>query len=112
NDRLRAIAVKNGFPRPRILIDLVVRVLFKMKRLEPVCRINGSAPGMKLAGVGHARCRWNLAHIFPELFAVSPWPHGRCSPEHVTLSSDFVAAVADRGTTGIQPRPVTAATVT
>ena len=40
DDRLRAIAVKDGFPRTRILIDLIVRILFKMQRLEPVRWIN------------------------------------------------------------------------
>src|SRR4029077_2359082 len=90
DDRLRTIAVKDGFPRARILIDFIVRILFKMQRLEPVRWINRRASRVEFAGMDRARRTRNLAHIFPELFSVRQRPHSLCSTEHNQLSRHFL----------------------
>src|SRR5207249_7334841 len=72
NDGLRAITVKNGFPRTRILVDFIMRILFKTQRLEPVRRVNRSASGMEFAGMGRACCGRGVANILPEFFFIRP----------------------------------------
>src|SRR5436189_573200 len=82
NDGLRAITVKNGFPRTRILVDFIMRILFKTQRLEPVRRVNRRASRMKLPRMDGARRIWNFTHILPQVFSIGLSLHEICSSEH------------------------------
>ena len=111
NDRLRAIAVEDGFPRARILIDFIVRILFKMQRLEPVRWINRRASRVEFAGMDRARAALGISRTFFQSF----FPSGNGLTAYVQLNiircrgifcSRGPSAAVSGG--GIQPRPATA----
>ena len=70
NDRLRAISVINRLSRARIFIDFIMRIFFKMERLETIRRIDRSSPGVEFPRVDSSRSGWNFPHVLPELFRI------------------------------------------
>src|SRR5689334_24967430 len=75
NDRLRAVAVINRLSRARIFIDFIMRIFFKMERLEAVRWIDRSPPGVELPRVNGSRDGGKFSHVLPELFGVRGLSH-------------------------------------